>query len=59
MSKEITEWRSREGGRTKGRRWRWRDEIEKRAGKTWMQEEQERVEWMKLWRPPASSGMNG
>ena len=58
-AKKTTEWRPREGSRAKGRpKRRWRDEIEEKAGSTWMQRAQDRNAWRRLWRLPASSGVN-
>ena len=38
---------------------RWRDDIEEAVGSQWMRTAQDRSAWRKLWRPSASSGMNG
>ena len=57
---KTTEWRPREGKRAKGKpRRRWRDEIEEKAGSMWMRDAQDRDVWKEVWRPSASSGVNG
>ena len=59
-AKKTTEWQPRESKRSRGRpKRRWRDDIEKKAGYAWMQRAQNRIAWREMWRPPASSGVNG
>ena len=59
-AKITTEWIPRERSRGRGKpKRRQRDEIEEKIGATWMQRAQDRVEWRKLWRPSANSGVNG
>eukprot|EP00795_Rhopilema_esculentum_P010354 gene10354-biopygen12941 len=59
-AKKTTEWTPWDRKRGKGRpKRRWRDEIEQKAGSTWTQSAQNRDEWRKMWRPPASSGVTG
>ena len=54
----VTKWTPRQGKRFRGRpRRRWRDEIEKKAGKMWMKRAQDRGAWRVLWRLSASSCM--
>ena len=61
MFEKITsEWTPRDGKRLRGRpKRRWRDDIEEAVGSQWMRTAQDRSAWRKLWRPSASSGMNG
>ena len=48
-SKRITEWCPRDSTRSRKRPdTRWRDELEKFAGKTWHRLAQSRVSWKKL-----------
>eukprot|EP00914_Ancora_sagittata_P021713 GHVO01043076.1.p1 GENE.GHVO01043076.1~~GHVO01043076.1.p1 ORF type:complete len:186 (+),score=14.28 GHVO01043076.1:383-940(+) len=59
-AKITTEWIPRERSRSRGKpKRRWRDQIEEKTGITWMQTAQNRVEWRRLWRPSANSGVNG
>ena len=59
-AKITTEWTPRDCKRSRGRpKRRWRDELEEDMGTTWMRKAQDRVMWRNLWRPSASSGMNG
>jgi hypothetical protein len=45
-TKILTEWRPYEGKRNKGRpKTRWRDELERRVGKFWHRETQDRKKW--------------
>ena len=45
----ISEWYPREGKRNRGRQLlRWRDELEKIAGKNWMREAKDRKNWKML-----------
>ena len=56
-AKVTTEWTPRESKRTRGRpKRRWRDDVEEKAGITWMGKAQDRRKWKHLWRLPASSG---
>ena len=59
-AKITSEWTPRDGKRLRGRpKRRWRDDIEEAVGSQWMRTAQDRSAWRKLWRPSASSGMNG
>ena len=59
-AKIISEWTPREGRRARGRsKRRWRDSIEEVGGSQWMRVAQDRSAWRELWRPSASSGMDG
>ena len=56
----TTEWYPRDCTRARGKpKRRWRDEIEGEAGKNWIRIARDRVEWRRLWRLSASSGVNG
>ena len=60
VAKVTSEWTPREGKRVRGRpKRRWRDNIEEVGGSQWMRVAQNRNAWRELWRPSASSGMNG
>ena len=59
-AKITSEWTPRDGKRLRGRpKRRWRDDIEEAVGSQWMRTAKDRSAWRKLWRPSASSGMNG
>ena len=59
-AKTTTEWIPRERTRRRGRpKRRWRDELEEKFGAAWMRRARDRVEWRRLWRPSANSGVNG
>ena len=59
-AKITSEWTPREGKRVRGRpKRRWRDNIEEVGSSQWMRVAQNRSAWRELWRPSASSGMNG
>ena len=59
-AKITSEWTPRDGKRLRGRpKRRWRDDIEEAVGSQWLRTAQDRSAWRKLWRPSASSGMNG
>lgn len=59
-AKTTTEWIPRERTRRRGKpKRRWRDELEEKFGATWMRRARDRVEWRRLWRPSANSGVNG
>ena len=59
-AKITSEWTPRDGKRLRGRpKRRWRDDIEEAVGSQWMRTAQDRSAWRGLWRPSASSGMNG
>ena len=48
-TKLVTEWRPRLGTRSQGRqKTRWRDDIVKFMGITWMRVAQDRIEWHEL-----------
>ena len=56
----TSEWTPREGKRVRGGpKRRWRDNIEEVGSSQWMRVAQNRSAWRELWRPSASSGMNG
>ena len=58
--KITSEWTPREGKRVRGGpKRRWRDNIEEVGSSQWMGVAQNRNAWRELWRPSASSGMNG
>ena len=59
-AKITSEWTPREEKRVRGRpKRRWRDNIEEVGSSHWMREAQSRSAWCELWRPSASSGVNG
>ena len=59
-AKITSEWTSREGKRVRERpKRRCRDNIEEVGSSQWMRVAQNRSAWRELWRPSASSGMNG
>ena len=59
-AKTTSEWTPREGKRVRGRlKRRWRDDFEEVGSSQWMKMAQNRSAWRELWRPSASSGMNG
>ena len=56
----TSEWTPREGKRIRGRpKRRWRDSIVEVGSSQWMRVAQNQSAWRELWRPSASSGMNG
>ena len=59
-AKITSEWTPRQGKPLRGRpKRRWRDNIEEVGSSQWMRMAQNRSAWRELWRPSASSGMNG
>lgn len=60
MGKNTTEWTYREYKRKRGGPKRiWRDDVEEKAGKTWLHVASDRMIWKGLRRSSASSGING
>ena len=47
------------GEEADGPKRRWRDDMDEKAEETWTHTASDRMKWKGLWKPSASSGMNG